>query len=226
MPATSSASRGGSASARNEIIEMLKTDHKRAKKNFRDFEKLDPDEDAEQCRAIVEETCAMLTVHARLEEECFYPQVRQGLEEPDLVDEAEVEHQTAKDLIAQLQGMSPGDEKYAARFTVLGEYIQHHVKEEEGEMFPQVSRAKLDWDSMLRQMTERRAELTEELMPDEAAGEQQAAAEDEANDVPAVPVPSTTSRRKASGAQTAQRASAKSTKSRPQAAGQQAEEEE
>ncbi len=223
MPATSTASRGSSASARNEAIEMLKADHKRVKKAFRDFEKLDPNEDAEQCQAIVEQVCAELTVHARLEEECFYPAARGALEEPDLIDEAEVEHQSAKDLIAQLQGMGPGDDKYAAKFTVLGEYINHHVKEEEGEMFPQLSRAKLDWDALLQEMTDRRAELMHELMPEQAGEE----TDDEDAQAPAVASPSTaTKSRSGARAATSQRAAAKGGGSRPQASGQKADKEE
>ena len=172
MPTPARTGNRSGTSARNEIIEMLKEDHKRAKKAFREFEKLDSEQNAEACEAIVRQTCAELTVHARLEEECFYSAARAALEEADLIDEAEVEHATVKQLIEQLQRMSAGDDKYGATFTVLGEYINHHVKEEEGEMFPQVSRTKLDWDGLLSAMTERRAELTEELMPEQAAADE------------------------------------------------------
>jgi Hemerythrin HHE cation binding domain len=153
--------------AREDILKMLKDDHRKAKKAFRDFEKLDPAEDPEACQQIVEQTCAELTLHATLEEELFYPAARGVIREEDLIDEAEVEHMTAKQLIAQLQGMGPEDDKYAATFKVLGEYIEHHVKEEENEMFPQLTRAKLDWESLLEEMNERRAELAAKL-PGEA----------------------------------------------------------
>ena len=128
------ASRNNSA-AKNEIIEELKEDHKRAKQAFRAAEKLDAEEDGEELKAIVDQTCAELEVHAQLEEELFYPAAREALKEADLVDEAEVEHGSAKALIAQLREMSPEDEKYAATFKVLGEYINHHVKEK-NEMSP------------------------------------------------------------------------------------------
>jgi hemerythrin superfamily protein len=127
---TSSGNRAASraqSSARSEIVSMLKDDHKRAKKAFRQFEKLDPHEDAEQCQAIVEQTCAELKVHTALEEELLYPAARKLLSEEDLIDEAEVEHATAKSLIEQLGSMTPDDEKYAATFTVLGEYVNHHI---------------------------------------------------------------------------------------------------
>jgi len=83
-------------------------------------------------------------VHATVEEELFYPAARDVLEkDEDLVDEATVEHASAKDLIAQIQSMEPSDELYDAKVTVLGEYIDHHVKEEEDEMFPRFAKPSL-----------------------------------------------------------------------------------
>jgi hemerythrin-like domain-containing protein len=176
MPSTRSTSQsttGGNraasraeSSARAEIIAMLKEDHKRAKKAFRQFEKLDPHEDAEQCQAIVEQTCAELKVHSTLEEELLYPAARRLLSEEDLIDEAEVEHATAKSLIEQLGHLKPDDEKYGATFKVLGEYVNHHVKEEENEMFPRLVRAKGEWQELCDEMNSRREELTQQLMPD------------------------------------------------------------
>jgi hemerythrin-like domain-containing protein len=156
------------SSARTEIIDSLKEDHKRAKKAFREFEKLDAKKDAEQCRSIVRQTCAELKLHTTLEEEFLYPNARELLKEPDLIDEAEVEHATAKQLIQQLESMSEDDAKYGATFTVLGEYVNHHVKEEENEMFPQLERAKADWQSLCDEMNSRREELMEQLMPEQA----------------------------------------------------------
>lgn len=167
MATSRSASRAKS-NARNEIIEMLKDDHKRAKKAFRDFEKLDPQDDAQRCQELVETTCAELTLHTTLEEELFYPAARGVMKEEDLLDEAEVEHMTAKQLIEQLKGMDIGADaaRYSATFKVLGEYVKHHVKEEENEMFPQLERARLDWEGLRDEMVARREELTAELMPD------------------------------------------------------------
>ena len=153
------------ASARSEIIRMLKDDHKRVKKSFREFGKLDPEADGERARQIIEQTCAELLLHATLEEEVFYPGAREGLEDASLIDEAEVEHMSAKQLIEQLQGMTPEDAKYAATFKVLGEYVQHHVQEEEQEMFPQLQRTKLDWADIADRMTSRREEL-ESMLPE------------------------------------------------------------
>jgi hemerythrin superfamily protein len=100
-----------------------------------------------------------LTVHAQLEEEIFYPAAREALEEQDLLDEAEVEHASAKELIAQLESTKPGAELYDAKVTVLGEYIDHHVKEEEKQMFPKVRKARLDLEELAAQMKARKEAL-------------------------------------------------------------------
>ena len=162
------AAKRSAASARNEILATLKDDHKRVKKALRDFGRLDPDRDGEQCRLIVEQACIELSLHATLEEELLYPAVKGALAKADLVAEAEVEHASAKALIEQLRGMTPEDEKYAATFKVLGEYVTHHIKEEEGEMFPQLSKLRFDWESLCGEMNARRAELAEQLLPQEA----------------------------------------------------------
>lgn len=167
MPTTRS-TEGSShkGSAHNQVINMLKEDHARVRKAFGDFEKLDVFEDSEQCMELVEHTCDELEVHTALEEELFYPAAREALDEADLVDEAEVEHMTVHMLMDQIKDMEPEEEKYAATFKVLGEYVKHHLKEEEDEMFPRLAKSKLDWDGLLQQMTERRQQLIAELMPE------------------------------------------------------------
>jgi len=98
-----------------------------------------------------------------VEEEIFYPAVRAAIDDADLLDEAAVEHETAKELIAQLNDMEPHDNLYDAKVTVLSEYINHHVQEEEGEMFPKAQKSKLDADSLGREMLARKQELKAEL---------------------------------------------------------------
>jgi hemerythrin-like domain-containing protein len=164
----------GAAAAREQVLNMLKEDHKRAKKAFKDFEKLDAEKQPDECKELVEQTCGELQVHTTLEEEIFYPAVRQALKEQDLLDEAEVEHASAKQLIEQLQTMQQAgqmDGKFAATFTVLGEYVKHHIKEEEGELFEQCEKAgnKVDWAALGEQMATRKAELMEELLPQQTA---------------------------------------------------------
>jgi hypothetical protein len=151
------------SAARKEVLDMLIEDHKSVKKLFREFEKLDVEDDSEEAESLVALTCAELKLHTQLEEECFYPAVRAALKEADLVDEAEVEHASAKQLIEQLETMDIQDPKLAATFKVLGEYVKHHVKEEESEMFPQLQRARIEWEQLLGQMMQRRNELELEL---------------------------------------------------------------
>ena len=144
-------------------IEMLKEDHEKVKKAFKEFEKLDR-EDTEAAQQLVQTVCEDLKVHTTLEEEIFYPAAREALEDEDIMNEAQVEHETAKMLIEQLENMEPDDPNYFATFTVLGEYVMHHVKEEEGEMFPQAKKAKdLDLEALGEQMRARKEELTAEM---------------------------------------------------------------
>jgi hemerythrin-like domain-containing protein len=140
-------------------LEVLKEDHDYVKKSYRAFQKLDPEEDLEEVQAIVKQVCAALQVHARFEEEIVYPAARKVLKEEDLIDEAEVEHDSAKTLIRQIERLKPKDPKYAATFTVLCEYVDHHVKEEENEMFPKLRRARLDLAALGKKLMQRKARL-------------------------------------------------------------------
>jgi hypothetical protein len=151
------------SNAKTQIVDMLKADHQKVKKAFKDFEKLDPEKEAEPAEALVAQTLMDIEVHATLEEEIFYPRAREAITEEDLIEEAEVEHMTVKVLIEQLKGMSAEDAKFAASFKVLGEYIDHHVKEEENEMFKRLTGTEVDWDKTLAEMEDRRAELLEAM---------------------------------------------------------------
>jgi hypothetical protein len=97
---------------------------------------------------VVEKICIELKLHTEVEVAFFYPAARAALEEQDLLVEAEVEHASAKALIGQLEGMQPGDELYDAKVTVLGEYIEHHVKEEEKQMFPKARKSRMDLEEL------------------------------------------------------------------------------
>jgi hemerythrin superfamily protein len=164
--ATSSKSSSSKSSAGSEdAIKLLTADHKEVKALFKEYEKLVKDEaEDEEKQALAEQICMMLTVHATTEEELFYPAAREALgEDEDLVDEADVEHATAKELIAQIQGSSPDDPHYDAKVKVLGEYIDHHVKEEEGEMFPKAKKAGLDTAALGAEIALRKEELMAEM---------------------------------------------------------------
>jgi hypothetical protein len=135
-------------------IELLKEQHDKVKKAFKEFEKLDR-EDTEKQQQLVQSVCEDLKVHTTLEEELFYPAAREAIDDEDILNEAQVEHETAKMLIEQLENMGPEDPNFHATFTVLGEYVVHHVKEEEGEMFPQVKKTDLDLEELGSRMRSR-----------------------------------------------------------------------
>jgi hemerythrin superfamily protein len=155
-----------------DAIEMLMADHKRVKKLFGNFDSHKDDADDEDKSAIVKLICNELKVHTALEEEIFYPAVRKAIQDSDLMDEALVEHAGAKDLIAQLEDADPEDDLYDAKVTVLGEQIDHHVKEEEGDMFPKAKKAKVDTAALGAQMLKRKTTLMAEMGIDEDAGDE------------------------------------------------------
>jgi hemerythrin-like domain-containing protein len=144
-----------------DAIDLLKEDHTKVKKAFKEFEKMDK-EDTDAVKELVETVCEDLKAHTTIEEEIFYPAVRAEIEDDDLMNEAQIEHQTAKDLIAQLEELQPDDPMYVASFTVLSEYVNHHVQEEEGEMFPAVKKLDLDLEALGEQMKARKEELVGE----------------------------------------------------------------
>ncbi len=151
-----------------DAIALLTEDHKKVKKLFSDFKKLKEDGGGDEKSRLVNMICTELTIHAQIEEEIFYPAVREAIDEDDLMDEADEEHASAKSLIAQLESMEPEDDHYDAKVTVLGEYIDHHVKEEQDEMFPKVKKAKLDLQALGMEMQQRKLELQAENNPFEA----------------------------------------------------------
>jgi hemerythrin-like domain-containing protein len=155
-----------------DAIALLKQDHRTVSALFEEFEKADEEEQS----AIAQRVCQLLTVHATIEEELLYPAAKQALEDEeddDLVNEAEVEHGSAKELIAKIEGMSSDDEHFKATVNVLGEYIKHHVKEEEGELFPQLKKTELDLKELGGQLSERKYALMEQMGIEEQEPAQQ-----------------------------------------------------
>jgi len=162
----SSTSRGKSTNA----LDLLMQDHREVQKNFRKAERMETGD--RELQQLVEQTCAALTLHAEIEEQVFYPAVRQATDDQDMMEEAQVEHDSAKQLIAQLQGMGPRDDRYKATFKVLGEYVNHHIEEEEGQIFRAARRAKLDLDAIGEQiMMLKQGGEAGEAMGQSAAGE-------------------------------------------------------
>ncbi len=147
----------------NDAIAMLTADHKKVKKLFKDFEKLKESGGDEDKQEVVSEICTELSIHAQLEEEIFYPAVRRAIDDDDLMDEAIIEHAGAKELIAQLEATNPSKPFYDAKVTVLGEEIDHHVEEEEGDMFVKAKKSKLNLVVLGSQMALRKEALMAEL---------------------------------------------------------------
>ncbi len=159
--ATSAITKARRAAARKagppgDAIALLKADHAEVKGWFEDYEDL---EDDAAKAALSAKICKALKVHAKIEEEIFYPAARAATGDKPLLDEAMVEHAAAKDLIAQIEAMKVGDDLYDAKVKVLGEQIVHHVKEEEGELFPESRHAKMDLAALGARLAARKKEL-------------------------------------------------------------------
>ena len=143
-------------------IELLMSDHRKVEDLFERYER-EKEGDEESKRELAQRICNELTAHAQVEEELFYPWLRENLDEMEMVEEALVEHASAKDLIAQIQAADEVDEAYDAKVKVLSEYIKHHVKEEEEEIFPEVRDSKDELDELGQELAARKGELAEEL---------------------------------------------------------------
>ena len=157
-------SKSGAARAQPLAIELLMSDHRKVEDLFEQYDQEKESDDGTR-REIAQKICAELTIHAQVEEELFYPWLRENLEddEMEMVEEAQVEHQTAKDLIAQIESATDIDEVFNAKVKVLSEYIKHHVQEEENEIFPEVRDEQEELDELGQEMAARKGELKEEM---------------------------------------------------------------
>lgn len=149
------------ASSAGDAIALLKKDHTEVQELFRRFEKMAGNGSTEEKSGLVSQICNELKVHTTIEEEIFYPAVRAAIDEELLMDEALVEHDNARNAIAQLENMEPGDDRYDAMVCVLGESVKHHIKEEQSEIFPAAKKAKMDLARLGEEMQARRKELME-----------------------------------------------------------------
>jgi hemerythrin superfamily protein len=139
-----------------DAIAILKADHEAVSRMFAEYEK---SRTSNSKKALVAEICMALSVHAQIEEEIFYPAVKVALKDTELVPEATVEHASLKELIAQLEGVQPDGEMFDAKVKVLSEYVKHHVKEEQNEMFPKVTASSLDTEELGARMSARKEDL-------------------------------------------------------------------
>jgi hypothetical protein len=144
-------------------VRLLKADHREVEGWFDEYEQL---EDEGEKLALFGRIALALKVHTQIEEEIFYPEERGEIED-DMLDEAYVEHDGAKKLIAEIEAMKPSDDLYDAKVKVLGEYIKHHVKEEEqpGGIFAQAKKGDEDLDAMGERLQARKEELMAKMAP-------------------------------------------------------------
>jgi len=126
---------------------------------FKEYEATNSDKKKKQ---LVDQICKELTIHAQIEEEVFYPAVQKALKDHELVPEAIVEHGSLKELIAAVKGVDPDGDMYDAKVKVMSEYVKHHVKEEEKEMFPEAKGTNLDMVELGARMLERKQQLSQE----------------------------------------------------------------
>lgn len=146
-----------------DALEMLKHDHREVETLFAEYESLADGGDTTAKEAVAAEICEMLTVHAQVEEEVFYPAARQVLEQAEIINDAEEEHANAKQLISELEELSAEDDTFDARVKALRDAIIHHVEEEEGEMFAKLKEAGMETETLGEQMAERKQEILDEL---------------------------------------------------------------
>ena len=142
-----------------DALTLLRDDHQQVLALFEQFETATPTTLDDRRRVLAERVCEFLSVHAQIEEEIFYPAVRTVIEEQELLDDAEVEHAVAKDLIEQIQTMDADEALYDAKVRVLAEYVRHHIQTEEDELFGLVELADLDLDELGEELLARKQEL-------------------------------------------------------------------
>ena len=167
----------------SNAIDLLKRDHQEVDTMFKEYEDIkDGASDAEK-EELVGRICDALTVHAQIEEEIFYPASRRALDEQEgkeLLDEAAVEHQTLKDLIERLESAPIDDPLYDAGVKVLSEYVKHHVKEEENELFPKIRSSQMDLGAVGQQMAQRKEQLMSKRSRGRGQARRQRGADNEA----------------------------------------------
>jgi hemerythrin superfamily protein len=145
--------------AAQDAIALLTADHREVSEMFKQFEEMS-DRAKVSKQKLTQKICNALIAHTQVEEEILYPAVREEVKDAeDMVDEAVVEHAAAKDLIRQLQEMDPDDDLYDAKVKVLGEEVEHHVGEEEEEMFPKMRESGLDLVALGQEMAQRKQEI-------------------------------------------------------------------
>ena len=150
-----------------DAVSLLTSDHAEVRQMFEEYRQLLDDNAGDDRRGeLAGQICSALTVHAEIEEDVFYPALRERLDDELLLDQAEVEHASVRDLVEQIESMEPDDALFDAKMLVLAEYVEHHVEEEENEIFPQAEQSGIDLDQLGAELAERKRELMAELEED------------------------------------------------------------
>ena len=158
--ATSKTPAEHSQGAKENAIRLLEQDHRAVEKLFASFESARSDDRKQQ---LADRICLELKVHTQIEEEIFYPAAGRALDDHDMIDEAIVEHASAKRLIAEIEAMQAGQDMFDATVKVLGEQIDHHVEEEEKELFPECRKANMDMEALGERLRQAKLELMNKL---------------------------------------------------------------
>jgi hemerythrin superfamily protein len=152
--------RSAAGGAAKDALELLEQDHRRVEDLFDEF---DEEDDEKRRRALAQEICRELTIHTQLEEEVFYPRAREATGDDQLIDEAYVEHDGVKHLIAEIGEMKKGEGLFVARVRVLEEMVKRHIQEEEEELFPELASAGMDIAGVGQELAARKQELMAEI---------------------------------------------------------------
>jgi hemerythrin superfamily protein len=139
-----------------DAVSLLRADHRKVSDLFEQYESA---RSTTKKKALVAQICQELEVHTQIEEEIFYPAVKAALKDKEMVPEATVEHASVKDLIAQVKDREPDGEMFDAKVKVMSEFVKHHVKEEQTEMFPKAKGTRLDMVALGQRLAERKSEL-------------------------------------------------------------------
>lgn len=145
-----------------DAISVLKEDHRKVEALFAEFEATD---DGRMKGSIARKICAELEVHAKIEEKLFYPAAKREADADCEINEGIVEHEGIKRLVREIQGMNVSDELFESRVTVLKEYVRHHVKEEEHDMFPKIIESQMDLKALGTRLAALKEKLQSEAEP-------------------------------------------------------------
>lgn len=157
-----------SNSSAPDVLDTLNEDHKKIIDLFDEFQNIKERADDETRQTLVEVACTELVIHAQIEDEFLYPALREAFDDAALIDQAEVEHGVARQLIGELESMHPDDNLYDAKFIVLGEYVRHHIQEEQNKIFPKIRESGMNLEALGKDILQRRIDLRNEFgIPDE-----------------------------------------------------------